>query len=216
MSMRAARHFLNIKHLHDLGAISESRPQLMRHLRRIQLAANRVQNRLELNLERGVHAAPVLLQLVQERERVRQQVGRHGELQLVRRSVCVRPPLDVDGGRAQLALEECGGLGLVALPPALSPHDGHQRLDAVRTDRHEWVQLRRHVRCHRPRFRRKWPNRVVRDLVPLLPDRPEMTIYGTGEAPDSSETGREALPSEPFREETGRARREKFVGDWFD
>jgi hypothetical protein len=43
-----------------------------------------------------------------------------------------------------------------------------------------------------------------------------MAINGTGEAPDSSKTGRKTLPSESFREKTGRARRNQFVGDWFD
>src|SRR6266403_3087521 len=71
-STRAPCHIPNIKHFHDLGTIGEPGLQLVRHVRRIQLATYRIQNRFELNLEHRVRASLELVQLVQKRERVRQ------------------------------------------------------------------------------------------------------------------------------------------------
>src|SRR6266852_374439 len=95
ISMRVACHIPNIEHFHDFGTISEPGPQLVRHVRRIQLATYRVQNRLELELEFRVSAGLERVQLVQKWERLGQQVGRYGKLQLV--SICMRPPIYLGG-----------------------------------------------------------------------------------------------------------------------
>ncbi len=71
-----------MKHRQDLRSINKPKLHVLLHVRRVQPVAHRVQNCLHLHLERHGRVA-LGLYIAQQRQRVRQQIRCHRQLQLV-------------------------------------------------------------------------------------------------------------------------------------
>ena len=124
------------RNIHDCP-INEPVAQLMRHVRRIQLATYRVQNRLELGPSPGrrVRASPETRPRGPGKRLVDNRLAAtYGELQLRSPSPLVFH-LSMSAGKegAKLALEECGGFGQRIWPtcPFSTWWPSAQRLNAM-------------------------------------------------------------------------------------